>query len=56
MRSLPFVEPDSVRASLESRRVLFRTKKDHAFDLKALTKALKDAGYDKVEMVSEPER
>ena len=54
MRSLPFVEPDSIRASLKSHRVLFRTKKDHAFDLPAVTKALRDAGYDKVEVVSEP--
>ena len=54
MRSLPFIEPDSVRPSLASRRVLFRTKQDHASDLTAVTKALQDAGYDKVELVSKP--
>ena len=54
MRSLPFVEADSVRAYLKSRRVVFRTKKDHTFDLTAATKALQDAGYNEVEVVSEP--
>ena len=54
VRSLPFVESDSVRTSLASRRALFRTKKDHTFDLTATTKALRDAGYDKVEVVAEP--
>lgn len=54
MRSLPFIEADSVRASLKSRQVIFRTKKDHAFDLKTATKALQDAGYPGVELVSEP--
>jgi hypothetical protein len=54
VRSLPFVEPDSVRASLSSRRVLFQLKKDHTFDLEAAQKALRDAGYAKVEVVKEP--
>ena len=56
MRSLPFVEPDSVRPSLASRRVAFRTKKDQSFDLTAARKVLHDAGYDEVELVSEPKR
>ena len=56
MRSLPFVEADSVRPSLASRKVLFRTKKDQTFDLTAARKALNDAGYDKVEVVAEPKQ
>lgn len=54
MKTLPFVEPDSIRTSLAARKVLFRTKKDHAFDLPAARKALADAGYAKVEVVTEP--
>ena len=56
MRSLPFVEPDSVRPSLASRRVVFRTKNGQPFDLTAARNALRDAGYDEVELVSEPKR
>ena len=54
MKTLPFVEPDSVRSSLSSRKVLFRTKKNQSFDLPATKKALADAGYDKAEVVTEP--
>ena len=54
MRSLPFVEPDSVRPSLTARKVLFRIKTDHAFDLPATRKALGDAGYDQIEVVKKP--
>lgn len=54
MRSLSFVEPDSVRPSLASRKVLFQVKKGHAFDLLATRKALANSGYDKVEVVTEP--
>jgi hypothetical protein len=54
VKALPFVEPDSVRPSLSSRKVLFRLKKDQPFDLPAVRKALGDAGYDKVEVVTDP--
>jgi hypothetical protein len=54
VKTLPFVEPDSIRTSLAARKVLFRTKKDQPFDLPAAKKALADAGYDKVEVVTEP--
>lgn len=54
MKTLPFVEPDSVRPSLAARKVLFRLKKDHTFDLPAAQKALAAAGYDEVEVVTEP--
>jgi hypothetical protein len=47
-------EPDSVRPSLASRRVVVRPKTGQAFDLTAVRKALRDAGYDKVEVVSQP--
>lgn len=53
MKTLPFVELDSVRPSLAARKVLFRLKKDHAFDLPAARKALSDAGYNEVEVVTE---
>ena len=54
MRSLPFVEPESVRASLASQQVLFSIKNGQSFDLQALRQELGKAGYDKVEVVSEP--
>lgn len=54
VKTLPFVESDSIRTSLAARKVLFRTKKDQPFDLPAARKALADAGYDKAEVVTEP--
>lgn len=54
LRSLPFIEPDSVRPSLASRQVMFTVKKGQKFDLRATREALGKAGYDKVEVVSEP--
>jgi hypothetical protein len=56
VRSLPFVEPESVRTSLSARRALFRVKPGEAFDPEATRKALADSGYAEVEVVTVPGR
>ena len=54
LRSLPFVEPDSVHPSLSSRQVMFTLKTGQIFDFAATREALGKAGYDKMVVVSEP--
>ena len=54
MRTLPFVDADTIRPSLAKRQVMFRTKPDTPFDLVATKKALLDAGYDNIQLVEKP--
>ncbi len=54
MRTLPFVDADSVRPSLAKRQVTFRAKPNTAFDLAATKKALRDAGYDDIQLAEKP--
>ena len=54
MKSLPFVDVESVRPSLAKRQVTFRAKPDTPFDLEATKKALRDAGYDDIQLVGKP--
>jgi hypothetical protein len=54
LQTLQFVEKDSIQTSVKAKKVSFLLK-DHAkLDMDMVVKALKDEGFSKIQVLSQP--
>jgi hypothetical protein len=56
LETLPWVEQDSITTNVPSRLVSFAVKDESQFDLGQLKEALKQQHYDRVELISGPDK
>jgi hypothetical protein len=54
LRSLPWVEPNSIKADVKIRQVKFTVSDKSSFDLEAAREAIKKKGYDDVSLLVGP--
>jgi hypothetical protein len=56
LKTLPWVEHDSITTNVPSRTVTFNVKNKSQFDLEKLKEALKQQNYDPIELISGPDK
>ena len=54
LKSLPWVEPDTIKTNVSIRQVRFTVKDSKQFDLAAAQEAIKQKGYDNVSLLKGP--
>jgi hypothetical protein len=56
LKTLPWVEPDSISADVPSRKVTFNVTDASQFDFEQVKEALKQEAFDDAELIRAPEK